>query len=102
MLAFADGVFVQILEGDATALDIVLGVIRSDPRHSNVRILSDRVAPRRVFSGWSMLHVDLEGDDNRPLAEMTVAMSRSPTPGDIDRLIRALADRAMGEAIDGA
>ncbi|SFG14603.1 Sensors of blue-light using FAD [Palleronia marisminoris] len=102
MLTYADGVFAQILEGDTTSLDIVLEVIRADPRHSDVRILSDRMATRRLFSDWSMLHVDLDAAEDRPLTDMTVAVSRSPTPDGIDRLIRALAYRAVNEVIDTA
>lgn len=54
-LAYSSGWFVQVLEGPATSLDMLLPVLEADPRHCGVDIL-DRVTVReRAFPEWAML-----------------------------------------------
>jgi hypothetical protein len=51
----ADGrSFFQVLEGEAVDVRSIFGRIRSDPRHSSVRMLSNKVIFIREFAGWSM------------------------------------------------
>jgi len=46
--------FVQVLEGDRRAVDVVMDSIGADPRHRLVRIIFDEPAGKRIFSTWSM------------------------------------------------
>ena len=46
--------FVQVLEGPRERVHALLGRIRSDRRHTDLRMLLDVPAPRRAFPDWSM------------------------------------------------
>lgn len=53
-LAFGSGVFIQVLEGKAAAVEEVLARIVSDPRHEDIRILMKREIGTRSFPRWRM------------------------------------------------
>lgn len=54
-LLWSDGTrFVQVLEGDAEALDDAMRRIAADPRHRSITVLHDRVVAEREFGSWSM------------------------------------------------
>ncbi len=53
-LVFDQGRFLQWLEGPNESLNRVIASIRSDPRHSDLEILTSRKIDSRVFSGWNM------------------------------------------------
>lgn len=67
-----DGVrFLQVLEGDRTAVEAVYARIRGDQRHRAPVILSEREVEAREFGDWSMAWTRVAGIDQRlPLAEM--------------------------------
>ncbi len=54
MLLAAEGVFLQILEGEATAVRSLVSRLRRDPRHRNVMILSEQTVLGRLFGNWDM------------------------------------------------
>lgn len=54
VLAFSGSHFLQVLEGDAPALDALLAALRRDARHDNLRILSRSPIERRRFGDWAM------------------------------------------------
>ena len=47
-------VFVQVLEGDRTAVETVYARVSRDARHEDVRIVSTDYAVERMFGQWSM------------------------------------------------
>lgn len=49
-------IYLQLIEGDAGAIDALFARIVEDDRHLAVRLLSRAEAPDRMFPGWSMLH----------------------------------------------
>jgi hypothetical protein len=53
-LALVGDVFVQIVEGDAIALNGILLRIGFDTRHTGMRIAARAACGERRFSGWSM------------------------------------------------
>jgi diguanylate cyclase (GGDEF)-like protein/PAS domain S-box-containing protein len=53
-LIHQDGCFMQMLEGKRDVLFALLDRIRADPRHSDVRIVIEGPARRRVFGDWGM------------------------------------------------
>ncbi|RYF61585.1 MAG: BLUF domain-containing protein [Comamonadaceae bacterium] len=73
VLCFLDGVYMQYIEGEETALEALFSSIRKDARHDDVTLLERRVVPRRAFSDWAMSF--LEWDDN------TQNIFRSFSPG---------------------
>lgn len=54
VLLYADGQFIQVLEGPAAAVDALLVNIENDPRHDHVRVLMRRRLPHRDFAEWHM------------------------------------------------
>ena len=54
MLLYAEGSFIQVLEGEAPAVEKLLRKIRRDGRHRGFLILLDRPIAERDFEGWSM------------------------------------------------
>ncbi len=57
-LALHDGVFVQVLEGEAEALTTLMDTISADDRHRNVRVLARWPIQSQLFLGWAMVQVD--------------------------------------------
>lgn len=56
-LVYADGMFLQILEGDAAAVQGLMAKITSDVRHEAVTVLKAVEIPSRIFSDWNMAYV---------------------------------------------
>lgn len=62
MLLYCSQSFLQVLEGDASALDATYARIFADPRHTNLRLLMDATVAAPLFPDWTMgfEHVDDE------------------------------------------
>lgn len=90
MLMFADGQFMQMLEGEEAVVEALLDRLRQDPRHEGLTVLERAAIEQRSFADWSMgfkrladgappaAYVPHHGDDRRPtglagaiLAELT-------------------------------
>jgi hypothetical protein len=54
MLLFRDGDFMQLLEGQESAVRDLYGHIARDTRHRNVIVLLEEFADERLFADWSM------------------------------------------------
>jgi Sensors of blue-light using FAD len=65
LLLYADGGFLQVLEGERGALHQLYSVIAKDARHWEARLLLDEECDRN-FSAWSMGFKRLEGEDADP------------------------------------
>ena len=48
--------FAEVLEGPASALEELLGRIRHDPRHCDMRIIDSRRIDRCTYGGWAMAY----------------------------------------------
>jgi hypothetical protein len=59
MLLHKDGNFMQVLEGDATAVRQLFDMIGRDPRHAGVLVLRHVEQSTREFADWSMAFTDL-------------------------------------------
>ncbi|WP_210519878.1 BLUF domain-containing protein [Hymenobacter terricola] len=53
LLLYSDGYFVQVLEGEESAVNTLFARIQHDPRHHEVATVRSGPGPRR-FSDWSM------------------------------------------------
>jgi hypothetical protein len=84
MLLWADGVFIQILEGEQEAVRALYRRIETDDRHRNLMLVLEQVADKRLFTEWSMgfKQLDAEKAEDKKLFQI----SRS-----------ALADRIAGD-----
>lgn len=56
-LVYADGVFLQILEGDRVEVQELMIKILGDLRHETVTVLRECEIPCAVFGGWQMAYV---------------------------------------------
>lgn len=60
ILFFAQGHFVQFLEGEPFHVRRLFKTIVQDPRHHSVKLLYDRPARVREFEDWDMALLDLD------------------------------------------
>ena len=54
MLLYANGTFLQVLEGAEEVVDELVAIIKKDPRHKNIQMLYRKQIERREYSDWSM------------------------------------------------
>ncbi|NDB10617.1 MAG: BLUF domain-containing protein, partial [Betaproteobacteria bacterium] len=54
VLIYANGTFLQVIEGDEAAVDRLMAVIERDSRHTNVKIVRRESVTSRQYSDWSM------------------------------------------------
>lgn len=54
MLLYAEGNFIQYIEGPEDAVDDLYRRIARDPRHRSVFMLSEGSGPTRLFPDWTM------------------------------------------------
>ena len=56
-LLYIENSFIQVLEGADESISRLLAAIEADPRHTDMRVISDRTADFRNFEEWSMGYV---------------------------------------------
>ena len=59
VLCYSGGIFLQVLEGGRSAVNRLYCRIATDPRHSQVELLSYEEIGERRFAGWAMGQVDM-------------------------------------------
>ena len=59
VLCFSGGIFIQALEGGRSAVNRLYLKIATDPRHTDVELLSYEEISERRFAGWSMGQVNM-------------------------------------------
>ena len=59
VLCYSGGIFLQVLEGGRGAVNRLYSRIVTDPRHSQVELLSYEEIGERRFAGWAMGQVDM-------------------------------------------
>ncbi len=62
MLLYKDAKFMQILEGDETAVRKLFAEISDDPRHQNITVIFQKRCPTAVFTDWSMGFINLDDE----------------------------------------
>jgi len=78
LLLFADGNFMQILEGEeATVRDLYRSIAR-DPRHAGTIVLLTERAGERAFGDWSMAFRDLNDPTVREMPGFSTFLNQSP------------------------
>jgi hypothetical protein len=61
LLVFGSGIFFQWLEGPRAQVQALLGLLREDPRHADIVLLSESEELReRLFPDWSMERVSAD------------------------------------------
>jgi len=59
VLCLSDGIFLQALEGGRAQVNRLYSRIVTDPRHTDVQLLSYEEIGERRFAGWSMGQVNM-------------------------------------------
>ena len=87
-LLYADGNFMQVLEGPAEAVNGVYRRVQRDDRHRGVLTLIDTTVPERSFPDWSMgfVHGDDLSDEDREATRSLYDLT-APSPGAARRLL---------------
>jgi hypothetical protein len=68
VLCQGSGVYLQVLEGQRSAINALFSQIMADSRHNSVEILSLEEIEQRRYGQWSMALVQLSMDD--PMVQM--------------------------------
>ena len=84
-----DGHFLQAIEGRRVDVDRLMDRLRTDPRHRNIRLLSDLDVPERLFHDWPMA-----------LAEMPLDAARILNGATLDQLSPDRAETLLVAAVE--
>ena len=79
-----DGRFFRAIEGARVDLDRLMGRLRADRRHTNIRILAELVIDQRLFPGWAMSQTDASPGLERLLAE---GLDHTSVSASADRIV---------------
>lgn len=63
MLLYARGSFMQVLEGEESAIEETFSRIEQDPRHTSIVVIERASIPEREFDRWSMGFRRLDAED---------------------------------------
>ena len=88
MLLYKDGNFMQVLEGEETAVRALHARIAADPRHLGMVTIDSGPLAAREFAEWSMGFADLD------------ALAEAPQPGYVPFMHTALDDPAWRQQPD--
>ena len=94
MLLYKDGNFMQVLEGEETAVRSIYAKISGDPRHKGEILLQQGTEEERQFPGWSMGYRNLESQDAGSIPDYSEFLNTpltgqefSKTPGRAQKLL---------------
>jgi hypothetical protein len=94
-LMFNAGCFAQVLEGPLDAIQSTYEHIQSDPRHSNVVMLSLEPTMERQFSNWSMAYLGVDSTASAKFGDMTKVSGYDPAKVKGDRVFGLLKDHLL-------
>lgn len=97
-LLYYDGRFVQVLEGDAAAVEQCFALIQTDPRHAQITPLHRGPIDAARFPQWSMRYVSLDGPGDRAVAAFLDQLQRRPMPETVAQAITLLHRLAGNDA----
>ncbi len=63
MLLYGNNTFIQILEGEETAVNKLIASIKKDPRHTDFQVLNKKTVDRREYADWSMGFKRVSGEE---------------------------------------
>lgn len=84
-LLYVDGVFLQILEGEAATLKTLMARIALDLRHESVTVLQEGYVRAPRFSDWTMAYI---GATPEQMADWLCLPGTTPVPDLFDGLRR--------------
>ena len=87
MLLYEDGAFLQTLEGPPEKLGALWTSIQQDSRHDHIEVLSEHIAPARVFSQWDLLLQSTLDPDPAPAPKAAAFATPAAVARYIDKLV---------------
>lgn len=93
-----DGRFLQVLEGEAEAIDQCFGRIQSDRRHEKVTALYRAPIEAARFPEWSMRYVSSAGPADRAVSAFLDQLQTQPTEQSVKQAITLLHRLSTGSA----
>ncbi len=96
------GLFYQVLEGPAEAVDEIFGAIRADTRHTDLLVLGvEEDVSQRLYPEWSMKTVNLDAAAHVRLLPLKVLMEAVfEQQKHIDKMMWAI-DRGLRQEFSG-
>jgi len=67
MLLYKDGDFLQLIEGEQSAVKSLFDLIKTDPRHQGTIVVEEEETDDRIFDSWSMGFRDLSDPEVQKL-----------------------------------
>lgn len=86
-------IYLQLIEGDAAAIDALFARISVDDRHLDVTLLNRTEVADRVFPDWAMLHDPARSWHWSP-ADVDRGVIRNATPEDLQQVFARAAAAA--------
>lgn len=80
MLLYADGHFIQTLEGPDDLVRATFARVERDSRHRSVLVALEQTIETRAFPDWSMGFETLDGEDAKALPGFNDYLSSKPLP----------------------
>ena len=80
MLLFAEGNFIQVLEGEAEDVHSLYQKIEQDPRHTGAIVIDEEPTASRAFSQWSMGFRHISKEDKAGLVGFSDFLLRKMAP----------------------
>ncbi len=77
LLAYG-GRFLQLIEGQASAVERTFARIERDPRHRNVVVIDREFASVRLFEHWAMRHVKIDQGHDRAVTGFLDELATEP------------------------
>ena len=84
-LAYAEGVFLQVLEGDKASVEALMASIGKDLRHETVTVLRAADIPSALFGDWKMAYVSATAAQVAEWAGFGGLADGQPNAGDLQQ-----------------
>ena len=84
MLLFAQGRFLQVLEGERKDVEHTFEKSKEDRRHDHVTLIADRPIVERSFSHWNMGFKALSENEAKANAELMAFFSKPLEESELD------------------
>ena len=81
-LVYAEGIFLQILEGEKVRVQELMAKIRRDVRHGGVVVLRESEVQTAIFSSWKMAFVSATPQQVAKWAGLGAAIGAIESPSD--------------------
>jgi FAD-dependent sensor of blue light len=76
LLLYADGRFVQVLEGEEETVLSLFNDIINDSRHFNVRTLTENNIDKRMFPSWTMGYKNINLEHYRNISGLSLFLDK--------------------------